>query len=91
MIKESLGIEGDLDEKTAKQIIQTLDDDIQKAEQEHKEREAQAEENRQWSKRVAKARTSRANVIQRRKKEQQLKEYSAGRLARLRQLGKIDN
>jgi hypothetical protein len=93
MIKESLGIEGDLDEKTAKQIIQTLDDDIQKAkaEQEQKEREAQAEENRQWSKRVSKARTSRANVIQRRKKEQQLKGYSAGRLARLRQLGKIDN
>ncbi|MDA9765898.1 hypothetical protein N9C99_00970 [Gammaproteobacteria bacterium] len=93
MIKESLGIEGDLDEKTAKQIIQSLDDDIQKAkeEQEQKEREAQAEENRQWSKRVAKARTSRANVIQRRKKEQQLKGYSAGRLARLRQLGKIDN
>ena len=93
MIKESLGIEGDLDEKTAKQIIQTLDDDIQKAkeEQEQKEREALAEENRQWSKRVVKARTSRANVIQRRKKEQQLKGYSAGRLARLRQLGKIDN
>ena len=93
MIKESLGIEGDLDEKTAKQIIQSLDDDIQKAkeEQEQKEREAQAEENRQWSERVAKARTSRANVIQRRKKEQQLKGYSAGRLARLRQLGKIDN
>lgn len=93
MIKESLGIEGDLDEKTAKQIIQTLDDDIQKAkeEQEQKEREALAEENRQWSKRVLKARTSRANVIQRRKKEQQLKGYSAGRLARLRQLGKIDN
>ena len=44
MIKESLGIEGDLDEKTAKQIIQSLDDDIQKAkeEQEQKEREAQA-------------------------------------------------
>ena len=93
MIKESLGIEGDLDEKTAKQIIQTLDDDIQKAkeEQEQKEREALAEENRQWSKRVVKASTSRANVIQRRKKEQQLKGYSAGRLARLRQLGKIDN
>ena len=66
---------------------------IQKAkeEQEQKEREALAEENRQWSKRVVKARTSRANVIQRRKKEQQLKGYSAGRLARLRQLGKIDN
>lgn len=93
MIKESLGIEGDLDEKTAKQIIQSLDNDIQKAkeEQEQKEREALAEENRQWSKRVVKARTSRANVIQRRKKEQQLKGYSAGRLARLRQLGKIDN
>lgn len=93
MIKESLGIEGDLDEKTAKEIIQSLDNDIQKAkeEQEQKEREAQAEENRQWSKRVVKARTSRANVIQRRKKEQQLKGYSAGRLARLRQLGKIDN
>ena len=93
MIKESLGIEGDLDEKTAKQIIQSLDNDIQKAkeEQEQKEREALAEENRQWSKRVLKARTSRANVIQRRKKEQQLKGYSAGRLARLRQLGKIDN
>lgn len=92
MIKESLGIEGDLDEKTAKQIIQSLDNDIQKAkeEQEQKEREALAEENRQWSKRVVKARTSRANVIQRRKKEQQLKGYSAGRLARLRQLGKID-
>ena len=92
MIKESLGIEGDLDEKTAKQIIQSLDNDIQKAkeEQEQKEREALAEENRQWSKRVLKARTSRANVIQRRKKEQQLKGYSAGRLARLRQLGKID-
>ena len=93
MIKESLGIEGDLDEKTAKQIIQSLDNDIQKAkeEQEQKEREALAEENRQWSKRVVKARTSRANVIQRRKKEQQLKGYSAGRLARLRQFGKIDN
>ena len=93
MIKESLGIEADLDEKTAKQIIQSLDNDIQKAkeEQEQKEREALAEENRQWSKRVLKARTSRANVIQRRKKEQQLKGYSAGRLARLRQLGKIDN
>ena len=92
MIKESLGIEGDLDEKTAKEIIQSLDNDIQKAkeEQEQKEKEAQAEENRQWSKRVVKARTSRANVIQRRKKEQQLKGYSAGRLARLRQLGKID-
>ena len=92
MIKESLGIEGDLDEKTAKQIIQTLDDDIQKAkeEQEQKERDALAYESRQWSERVAKARTSRANVIQRRKKEQQLKGYSAGRLARLRQLGKID-
>lgn len=92
MIKESLGIEGDLDEKTAKQIIQTLDDDIQKAkaEQEQKERDALADESKQWSERVAKARTSRANVIQRRKKEQQLKGYSAGRLARLRQLGKID-
>ena len=31
MIKESLGIEGDLDEKTAKEIIQSLDNDIQKA------------------------------------------------------------
>ena len=92
MIKESLGIEGDLDEKTANEITQSLDNDIQKAkeEQEQKEKEAQAEENRQWSKMVVKARTSRANVIQRRKKEQQLKGYSAGRLARLRQLGKID-
>ena len=92
MIKESLGIKGELDEKTAKEIIQGLDNDIQKAkaEQEQTEKEAKAKEDKEWSERVTKARASRSNVIQRRKKEQQLKGYSAGRLARLRKLGKID-
>lgn len=92
LIKESLGIEGELDEKTAKEIIQTLDDDIQKAKAEQKqiEKDAQVKESQEWSRRVATARSKQIRTYQARKKSQQTKGYSAGRLARLRRLGKID-
>ena len=57
LIKESLGIEGELDEKTAKEIIQTLDEDIQKAKAEQKqiEKDAQVKESQEWSRMVATA------------------------------------
>ena len=92
LIKESLGIEGELDEKTAKEIIQSLDNDIQKAKEEQKQTEAnkKADEDKLWASRVSKARAKTKNTIKARKQIRQSKGYSAGRLARLRRLGKID-
>lgn len=92
LIKESLGIEGELDEKTAKEIIQSLDNDIQKAkdDQEQLEKERKADEEREWGKRVVSARSKKQSIIKARAKTRQVKGYSAGRLARLRRLGKID-
>ena len=92
LIKESLGIEGELDEKTAKEIIQSLDNDIQKAKDEQKQTEInkKAEEDKLWASRVSKARTKTQKAFEARKKTRQTKGYSAGRLARLRRLGKID-
>lgn len=92
LIKESLGIEGELDEKTAKEIIQSLDNDIQKAkdDQEQLEKERKADEEREWGKRVVAARSTKQSIIKARAKTRQVKGYSAGRLARLRRLGKID-
>ena len=92
LIKESLGIEGDLDEKTAKEIIQSLDNDIQKAKEEQKQTEAnkKADEGKAWSERVIKARAKTHKALEARKQIRQTKGYSAGRLARLRRLGKID-
>ena len=92
LIKDSLGIQGELDEKTAKEIIQTLDADIQKAkaEQEQIEKDARIKESQEWSRRVAEARNKQKRTYQARKKSQQVKGYSAGRMARLCRLGKID-
>ena len=92
LIKESLGIEGELDEKTAKEIIQSLDNDIQKAkdDQEQLEKERKADVDREWTDRVVAARGKKQSIIKARAKTRQVKGYSAGRLARLRRLGKID-
>lgn len=83
----------ELDEATAKDIIKDLEDGIDSLKEKQKLEEAnrKADEDLAWNKRVKEARQSRTNTIQRRKKEQQLKGYSAGRLAMLRRLGKLDD
>tara|TARA_A200000159_G_C7131079_1_gene258949 strand:+ start:340 stop:633 length:294 start_codon:yes stop_codon:yes gene_type:complete len=83
----------ELDEATAKDIIKDLEDGIEslKEKQDLEEANRKAEEGLAWTKKVTEARQSRTNTIQRRKKEQQLKGYSAGRLAMLRRLGKLDD
>ena len=83
----------ELDEATAKDIIKDLEDGIDSLKEKQKLEEAnrKADEDSAWNKRVKEARQSRTNTIQRRKKEQQLKGYSAGRLAMLRRLGKLDD
>jgi hypothetical protein len=83
----------ELDEATAKDIIKDLEDGIEslKEKQDLEEANRKAEEGLAWTKKVTEARQSRTNTIQRRKKEQQLKGFSAGRLAMLRRLGKIDD
>ncbi|MDA9570736.1 hypothetical protein N9R99_02285 [Gammaproteobacteria bacterium] len=83
----------ELDEATAKDIIKDLEDGIEslKEKQDLEEANRKAEEGLAWTKKVTEARQSRTNTIQRRKKEQQLKGFSAGRLAMLRRLGKLDD
>ena len=83
----------ELDEATAKDIIKDLEDGIDSLKEKQKLEEAnrKADKDSAWNKRVKEARQSRTNTIQRRKKEQQLKGYSAGRLAMLRRLGKLDD
>ena len=83
----------ELDEATAKDIIKDLEDGIEslKEKQDLEEANRKAEEGLALTKKVTEARQSRTNTIQRRKKEQQLKGYSAGRLAMLRRLGKLDD
>lgn len=83
----------ELDEATAKDIIKDLEDGIEslKKQQDLEEADRKADENKEWAEKVSIARQSRTNTIKRRKRESQLKGYSAGRLAMLRRLGKIDD
>jgi hypothetical protein len=82
-----------LDEATAKEIVNDLEAGIEKMkqQQEQEKKEAETQENKAWSERVVKARTKRHNNIARKKKHRQLSGISAGRLAMLRKLGKIND
>ena len=82
-----------LDEATAKEIVNDLEAGIEKMkqEQELEKIEAKSIETKAWTDKLAEARAKQHNIIARKKKHKQLSGISAGRLAMLRKLGKIDD
>jgi len=88
--KEALNWE-DLDEKSAKEIIATLDSEIEemKEAQEKEEALAKDEEDMAWARKVVEARKRDSKSAQTRASLRHQKNISPARLVRLRKLGKI--
>ena len=88
--KEALNWE-DLDEKSAKEIIATLDSEIEemKEAQEKEEALAKDKEDMAWANKVVEARKRDSNSARTRASLRHQKNISPARLVRLRKLGKI--
>ncbi|MDC0198610.1 hypothetical protein OAJ85_00435 [Pseudomonadota bacterium] len=83
----------EIDEDSAKEIIQTLDSEIEelKENEEKKEREQRDQESMDWANKVTEARSkNRGKATKTRKQLRHQKGISPARIVRLRQLGKID-
>ena len=81
---------------TSEERMNELKEEITKMIAEHKAKKNEEEmlkqekENEEYKQRLMKAREKKHNINKARKKAEQKKGYSAGRLARLRRLGKMD-
>ena len=82
---------GDLDEKSAKEIIATLDSEIEemKEAQEKEEALAKDKEDMAWANKVVEARKRDSNSARTRASLRHQANISPARLVRLRKLGKI--
>ena len=97
LIKNNLGIDAkDLDKEADIETMKTIQENLTEALAVHDAEEQETEilkqekENEEFKQRLIKAREKKHNINRARKTAEQRKGYSAGRLARLRRLGKVD-